>query len=337
MLKNVQESVVITGLGAYEPAKVVSNYDLEKIVDTSDEWIVSRTGIRERRIASSQETTSFMGKRAAERALSRAGLVAKDINLLIVGTITPDMPFPATACHIQSAMGMRGNIAFDVNAACSGFLHILEIAHKLLLGNKDHKHALVIGAEKMSSVINWEDRSTCVLFADGAGAAVLSKKEGQEVHGIKVIDTLLGADGASAELLYMPGGGCLHPHSQAAENPEKYFLKMNGKGTFKNAVKCMEQAARGLLTKCNCRLEDIDYVIPHQANIRIIEALSSRLQIPMDHFVSTIAKHGNTSAASIPLAFNDAWEKNRLKPNSKILLLAFGAGLTWGATLLEWT
>lgn len=332
MKNHLGASIIIKGIGTYQPKKVLSNVDLAKMVDTSDEWIVTRTGIKERRIADKDETTSMMSLEAAKIALERSQVSANEIDLLIVATLSPDMIFPATACLVQCQLGLRTIPCFDIQAACSGFLYALEIASKMMLSG-DYKNALIIGSEKMSSILNWHDRSTCVLFGDGAGAVVLSKVE---TPGVGIIDSVLGSDGSQAQILCQPGGGSNCPATIESIAEGKHFLKMNGKEIFKYAVRLMEQASLNILEKNNLLPQDIDLVIPHQANIRIINALSSRLDIPIEKFVINLSYVGNTSAASIPLALHEAYEQGKLKKGKIILLVAFGGGLTWGASLLKW-
>lgn len=324
-------SVIIRGTGAYAPPKVLSNKDLAKMVDTSDEWIRSRTGIAQRRIAEA-ETTSQMAIKAAQQALANAKLSATEIDLVIVGTITPDMPFPSTAALVQTALGIPAVPCFDLEAACSGFLYTLEVAtHMLRSGN--YRNVLVIGAEKMSSIIDWEDRNTCVLFGDGAGAAILSKADTPQ-RGL--LGSLLGADGARSDLLCLPGGGSACPPTHASIEQRKHFLKMNGQEIFKAAVRLMEQATLGILEQHQLKANDIACIIPHQANIRIFETLAQRLNLPLDRFFMNLQSYGNTSAASIPMALHEAREQGRLKSGELTLLVAFGGGLTWGASLIRW-
>lgn len=331
-MKNNSSSIIIKGIGTYLPKKILTNTDLAKMVDTSDEWIITRTGIKERRIAEQFETTSMMSVKAAKIALERAQIRENEIDLLIVATLSPDMIFPATACLIQQQLGLRTIPCFDLQAACTGFLYAIEVASKMMQAG-DYKNALVIGSEKMSSILNWEDRSTCVLFGDGAGAVVLSKIEKSHVG---IIDSILASDGSQAEILCQPAGGSACPSTIESISEGKHFLKMNGKEIFKYAVRLMEQVSVKILEKNHLTAKDIDIVIPHQANIRIINALASRLNIPMEKFIINLGQVGNTSAASIPLALNEAYEQNRLEKNKNILLVAFGGGLTWGATLLKW-
>ncbi len=326
------QSVVIAGIGAYMPERVMTNDELAQFVDTSDEWIRSRSGIRERRIAAAGETSSTMGAEAARRALRDAGLNSSDIDLIIVGTMTPDMPFPATACLVQAELGLTDIPAFDVGAACSGFLYILEVGFRMLRGGS-YRNILLIGAEKMSSVLDWSDRSTCVLFGDGAGAVVLSRSDVAEVG---VIDNILHANGQCPSLLYMPAGGCACPASADSVAGRGHHLKMNGKEIFKVAVKEMANVALEILHRNQVRPEDIACVIPHQANIRIIESLAKRLQLPMERFLMNIDRFGNTSAASIPLALQEARAQKRFGRGDYILLASFGAGLTWAASIIKW-
>ncbi len=324
-------SVVIKGTGSYTPDTVKTNDDLAKIVDTSDEWIFTRTGIKERRIAAEGEHASDMGAKAATRALSKAGLDPEEIDLVIVATITPDMPFPSTACLIQTKLGIPNAVCMDIEAACSGFLYIMEVAASLIKTGR-YQNALIVGTEKLSSILDWEDRTTCVLFGDGAGAAVLCPSE---VPDTGLLDFKLGADGANGEVLYMPGGGSANPATGASIDDRLHFLKMRGREVFKLAVKVMEKAAKEILEQNGLNSDQLACVIPHQANLRIIELLSSRLEIPMDRFYLNLEKYGNTSAASIPIALDEAFQDERIKSGDLILLVAFGAGLTWGAALVR--
>ncbi|MCH6257857.1 ketoacyl-ACP synthase III [Puniceicoccaceae bacterium K14] len=325
-------SVIIKGTGSYAPEKILSNDDLAKLVDTSDEWITARTGIRSRRIAADDEYASDLGSKAAARALEDAGITAEEVDIVIVATITPDMPFPSTACIIQAKLGVGNALCMDIEAACSGFLYIAEVASSLLK-NGNYKHALIIGTEKLSSILDWEDRTTCVLFGDGAGAAILSLSDEPNTG---LIDFKLGADGKNSELLHMPGGGSAVPASTNSLETRQHFLKMRGREVFKSAVRVMEQSAIEILDQNQLNANDIKCVIPHQANLRIIESLSNRLELPLDKFYLNLDKYGNTSAASIPIALDEAYRTGRLKSGDIILMVAFGAGLTWGASLLKW-
>lgn len=325
-------SVIVSGTGSYLPAKVVSNEDLTRMVETTDEWIVTRTGIRERRVAAAGEVTSDMAVEASRQAIEAAGLKPEDIDLIIVATITPDMLFPSTACILQTKLKMRPVPAFDVEAACSGFLYVLDIA-QAMLRSSNCRHALIVGAEKLSSIVDWTDRSTCVLFGDGAGAAVLSRSDSP---GVGVLSSILGSDGDGGDILFMPGGGAIQPATAESVLSRQHFLKMNGKEVFKIAVRVMEKAALDILEEHQLAPEDIALIIPHQANIRIIEMLASRLKLPLDRFGLNIDRVGNTSAASIPLVLDEAVREGRVKPGDYVLMVAFGAGLTWGASLIRW-
>jgi len=326
-------STVILGTGSYAPERILSNAELAKSVDTSDEWIHTRCGIRERRIAAPGEATSDMGVQAARRALDDAGLKPADIDLLIVATITPDMPMPATACIIQQKLGVPTTAAcFDLNAACTGFLYALDTACAMLSSGR-YRHALVIGVEKLSTIVDWKDRTTCVLFGDGAGAVVVGKSP---VSGQGLIGTKLGALGDSVDLLCIPGGGSNAPATAASIAAGDHFLKMKGKEVFKLAVRVMDEAARDILEQHHLRADQISLVIPHQANLRIIEAISAYLELPMERFFVNVDRYGNTSAASIPLALDEARRTGRIKSGDLTLLVAFGAGLTYGSALIRW-
>ncbi len=325
------DGCAITGVGSYVPKRVLTNADLEKIVDTTDDWITSRTGIRERRTAAEDEYTSTMGIAAARIALERAGVDAADLDLIIVATITPDMPFPATACIVQQELGATKAAAFDLEAACTGFLYALEIGRQFI-DNAMYQNVLIIGAEKLSSIIDWKDRNTCVLFGDGAGAAVLQHRADSR----GVLATRLGSDGGKANILAMPGGGCRQPATINSVNERIHFLKMEGKEVFKNAVNAMTGAAKEVLERSGAGMEDIKCVIPHQANQRIISAVGERLGTRDDQVFVNLHKYGNTSAASVAVALDEAVSTGRIERGDLILIIAFGAGLTWGATVLEW-
>ncbi len=325
------DGCAITGVGSYVPERVLTNADLEKIVDTTDDWITSRTGIRERRTAAEDEFTSTMGIAAARIALKRAGVDAADLDLIIVATITPDMPFPATACIVQQELGAVRAAAFDLEAACTGFLYALEIGRQFI-DNGTYQNVLIIGAEKLSSIIDWKDRNTCVLFGDGAGAAVLQRRADSR----GVLATRLGSDGGKADILAMPGGGCRQPATVDSVNERIHFLKMEGKEVFKNAVNAMTDAAKEVLERSGVGIEDIKCIIPHQANQRIISAVGERLGTRDDQVFVNLHKYGNTSAASVAVALDEAVSTGHVKRGDLILIIAFGAGLTWGATVLEW-
>ncbi len=332
MIQAIAPSVIVKGLGSYTPPKVLTNDDLSRMVDTSDEWIRTRTGIRERRIAASDEATSDLATKAAREAIANAGLTPEDIDLIMVASITPDLPFPSTACIVQHKLGMRKVPAFDIQAACSGFLYSMEVGANMIRGGSV-RNALIIGAEKLSSITNWEDRTTCVLFGDGAGAAVLSRCD---EPGVGVLGSLLGADGAETEILYMPAGGSRKPACAETIESKQHYLHMQGNQVFKIAVRAMEQSALGILQQHGLTADDIACVIPHQANTRIIEALSQRLGIGMERFKVNLDRFGNTSAASIPIALDEAARNGRFKSGDNLLMVAFGAGLTWASTLIKW-
>jgi len=321
----------ITGVGSYVPAKILTNHDLEKMVETSDEWITTRTGIKERRIAADDEFTSDMAARAAERAMKMAGITGADIDLVIVATITPDMPFPATACLVQKKIGATRAAAFDLEAACSGFIYGLEVGQQFIM-SRTYKTVLVIGAEKISSIVDWKDRNTCVLFGDGAGAAVLQNRENS--HGL--LTAVMGADGDKAELLYMPGGGSRCPATKESVDGRLHYLRMDGKQAFKNAVQAMESAANEVLKRCELDVTKIKCIIPHQANLRIVDAVAERLKAKPEQLFLNLEKYGNTSAASVAIALDEAVSSGKVTRGDLILLVVFGAGLTWGAAVIEW-
>jgi 3-oxoacyl-[acyl-carrier-protein] synthase-3 len=321
----------ITGVGSYVPERILTNADLEKMVDTSDEWITSRTGIKERRIAAPNEFTSDLAAKAAVRAMEMAGVTAAQIDLIIVASITPDMPFPNTACLVQQKLGARRIPAFDLEAACSGFLYALEVGQNFITA-RTFETVLVIGAEKLSSITNWKDRNTCVLFGDGAGAAILQNRPFS--HGL--LTTALGADGAKAELLSMPGGGSRCPASPQTVQDGLHYLRMDGKETFKNAVQAMCAAANEVLSRCEIDISKIKCVIPHQANRRIIDAVADRLGATPEQLFVNLHKYGNTSAASVAIALDEAVRSGRVVRGDLILIVGFGAGLTWGAAIIEW-
>jgi 3-oxoacyl-[acyl-carrier-protein] synthase III len=338
------KSVWIRGMSSYSPEKVVTNHELAKTVDTSDEWIRTRTGVHSRRLAHDKEFTSDLATAAAEKAIVEAKISREDIDLIIVATVTPDMPFPSTAALVQAKLGIKKFIpAFDIEAACAGFVYAIEVA-SCMLQSSAYRNILVIGADKLSSITDWQDRGTCILFGDGAGAAILSKTSPHQ--GLQVIDSLLAADGTDPSIVYMPGGGSACPATESSVSERKHFIKMNGQSLFKFAVRFMEQAVRDLLDRNGLTINDIAYIIPHQANLRIIETLGERLQIPKEKVVVHLATVGNTSAASIPIAMTcchecvgqlDASLMQRLKPGDWVVLVALGAGLSWGATLLRYS
>lgn len=321
----------ISGVGSYVPAKVLTNADLEKMVETSDEWITTRTGIKERHIAAENEFTSDLGAEAARRAMKMAGVTAEQIDLVIVATITPDMPFPSTACLIQNKLGATRAAAFDLEAACSGFIYALEIGQQFIM-SRTYETVLVIGAEKLSAITDWKDRNTCVLFGDGAGAAILQNRQG--AHGL--LTAVMGADGGKADLLFMPGGGSRRPATVESITSRQHFLRMEGKETFKNAVQAMQTAAEEALRRCEITISQIKCIIPHQANRRIIDAVGDRLGAKPEQLFVNVNKYGNTSAASVGIALDEAVSSGRVQRGDLILLVVFGAGLTWGAAVIEW-
>lgn len=332
MTLSSDQSVIIKGVGAYTPPRVLTNADLSKMVETTDEWIRSRTGIRERRIAGEDETTSDMAAKAAAEAMADAGLAPEDIELIVVGTVTPDMPFPNTACFVQQKLGLGKIPAFDLEAACSGFIYTMEVARALMLA-RGYKNAIVIGAEKLSSITNWDDRTTCVLFGDGAGAAVLSLVDQPEVG---ILQSLLGADGSATDILCVPGGGSASPSSVETIERSMHFIHMQGREVYKHAVRVMCQSAQDILEASGITADEVSLVIPHQANNRIIEALAQRLGIGMERFKINLDRYGNTSAASIPIALAESVRNGRIHSGDYVLMVAFGGGLTWAATLLKW-
>jgi 3-oxoacyl-[acyl-carrier-protein] synthase-3 len=321
---------ILRGIGSYVPEKILDNKELSLKVETSDDWIRTRTGIRERRIASSDQPTSELALNAARKAIEAAQIQPNQIDLVIVATITPDMAFPSTACILQHKLGLRKVACFDLEAACSGFLYSLDVADGMLASGR-YRCALVIGAEKMSSILDWEDRTTCVLFGDGAGAAIIMT----EGDGPNLLGFRSGADGSNPSLLHQPAGGSKQPASITSIENRDHFLKMNGKEIFKSAVRVMEKATRELLEANGLETQDVDHVIPHQANVRIVESMAQRLEIPLDKFFCNLDRHGNTSAASIPIAFDEACQKGIFRKGEIGVLVAFGAGLTWSATLVR--
>ncbi len=316
------------------PSKVLSNHDLEKMVETSDEWITSRTGIKERRIAAENETTSDLATAAAKNALSAADVGAEDLDLIIVATVTPDMFFPSTACIVQRKLGAKNAVCFDINAACSGFLYALQTARHYLNGGPK-KIALVIGAEKLSSLINWSDRNTCVLFGDGAGAVVLRGGAGEK-NSRRVLSSVMGSDGNLSDLLKVPGGGAAMPITAENVHLKANTIHMEGRETFKHAVTRMCQACEEALKQASLTTEDVTLVIPHQANARIITAIADRLGVPHEKTFINVDKYGNTSAATIPVALDEAQRSGRLKSGDVLLLVAFGGGFTWASTVVQW-
>lgn len=326
----MQSNAKIISTARYLPSKVLTNFDLEKKVDTSDEWIRVRTGIRERRIASEKEASSDLGLNAARNALEQAQINPRELDLIIVATITPDMAFPSTACIIQDKLGASNSAAMDVAAACSGFIYALSMAHCFITAG-EYSKILIVATETLSKITDWEDRSTCVLLGDGAAAAVLEYSERETSYHF-----VLGATGSEGNLLYLPGGGSRNPATHKTVNDKLHFLKMRGNELFKLAVRLLVNAAERVINKAKVAPKDIDLFIPHQANIRIIEACAKRLHVPMEKVYVNVDRYGNTSAASIPIALDEAVKEGRVKPGDLLLLDAFGGGLTWGACLFRW-
>ncbi len=325
----------IIGTGSYLPEKVLTNDDLSKIVDTSDEWITTRTGIKERHIAADDQATSDLASEAARRAMTAAGITPEEIDLIVVATVTPDMFFPSTACFVQRKIGATNAVCFDISAACSGFLYALQVArHFLNAGSRTT--ALVIGAEKLSSLVNWEDRNTCVLFGDGAGAVVIRAVDADTDAPGRVLSTVMGSDGNLSDLLKVPGGGSALPITpeNAASRPNT--IHMEGRETFKHAVTRMCQASEQALEMAGLTKADIAMVIPHQANARIITAIADRLGLPEEKTFVNVDKYGNTSAATIPVALDEAHRQGRIKRGDIVLLVAFGGGFTWASSVLRW-
>jgi len=321
----------ITGLGHYLPEKVLTNFDFEKMVDTSDEWIVTRTGIRERHFTAEGEATSDMAFEASKVALADAGVDAKDLDIIMIATVTPDQRLPSAACMLQDKLGATNAAAFDLVAACSGFIYGLAVASSMIAVGKAKK-ILLIGAETLSSITDYEDRATCVLFGDGAGAVVIEEAE----PGEGILSTFMQSDGGEGELLYIPVGGSKVPLTAENIGDRDQFVKMKGDGLFKYAVRAMVDAARHTLKEADLKTQDIDYLIPHQANIRIIEGVRKRLKLEKEQVVVNIDRVGNTSAASIPIALAEMKESGVLKHGDLVMMVAFGGGLTWGAALIKY-
>jgi len=324
-------TVSIIGTGSYVPERILTNAELEKLVETSDEWITSRTGIKERRIAAEGEFTSHMASKAALNAMEQAGVTVEEIDLILVATVTPDTFFPSTACHVQRQLGAKNAACFDLSAACSGFLYGIEVAQQFI-SNHTYNTVLVIGADRLSSIVNWEDRNTCVLFGDGAGAAILRYRAGS--HG--VINTYMGSDGNYGDILHMPGGGCALPITKENIDQRLNTLHMNGRETFKQAVISMQAAANKVLDQSGLKIEDLTCIIPHQANARIIEALADRFDLPLSKFHINLDKYGNTSAAAVAIALDEANRTGRFEVGDYILMVVFGGGLTYASSVVQW-
>ncbi|MSN25662.1 MAG: beta-ketoacyl-ACP synthase III [Geobacter sp.] len=321
----------ITGTGSALPAKILTNAELAKMVDTSDDWITTRTGIKERRIAADGEFTSTFAVDAARRALSMANVAPEDLDLIIIGTVTPDFPFPSTACIIQNELGANKAVAFDVSAACSGFIYGISVADSFIRSGKYQK-ALVIGAEVLSRIVDWNDRNTCILFGDGAGAAVIEASEEQS----GIVSTHIFSNGSCWDMLYQPGSGSRNPATNPATDPASFFIRMEGNEVYKHAVRAMEEAAMAALYSNGLTPSDISLLIPHQANRRIIDAIAKRLDLDFDKVFVNLHRYGNTSSASIPIALDEANRQGLIKTGDMILLDAFGGGFTYGSALIRW-
>ncbi len=321
----------ITGTGSAAPDNILTNADLEKMVDTTDDWITSRTGIKERRIAPDGMAASDYAYQASLKAMEMAGITAGEIDLIILATVTPDAPLPSTACILQDKLGAVNAAVVDIVAACSGFIYGLSFARALIMTGQ-HDKILVIGVETLSRIVNWKDRNTCVLFGDGAGAAIVTAAD--QPGGI--LDTYIKADGSLAHLLQVPAGGGRQPITPEIVGNGARYIQMEGPDVFKSAVKAMGEAATKLIEKTGIDSNNISLMIPHQANIRIIEATARRIKLPMDRVFVNIQKYGNTSAASIPIALDEANRNGLIKPGDNVMLVAFGAGFTWGSALIEW-
>ena len=326
--------VKISGTGSYLPDKILTNEDLEKFVDTSDEWITTRTGIKERRIASDTQSTSDLASAAAIDAMSDAGIKSEDVDLIIVATISPDAFFPSTACYVQKNIGAINALCFDVSAACSGFLYAMQIAENFISSGQ-RKHALIIGAEKLSSMVDWEDRNTCVLFGDGAGAAILSADE-ENGNSRQILSSVLGSDGRQTDILHVPGGGSACPITPENADQKLNAIRMQGREVYKYADNAMRKAAENVLDKSGMNVEDVNKLIPHQANLRIIEAITDRMGISSENTFVNLDKYGNTSAAAVAIALDEANKSQAIKDGDIVLLVAFGAGLTWASCLIKW-
>ena len=326
--------IQILGIGSYVPEKVLTNLDLEKMVETSDEWIKTRTGIEERRIASDDQSTSDLAYEASKKALKNANIKASEIDVIIVASISVDQVFPSTACILQEKLGAKNALCFDLEAACSGLLYSLEVANSLLIGNAKYKNILVIGAEKLSSIVDWQDRSTCVLFGDGAGAVIMGKDENTSENCI--LGSKLGANGKYTDILQIPAGGSKMPTSPETVANRQHYLTMAGSEVFKLAVNAMVSSCKEVMENAGITADDVKWLVPHQANYRILSAVAKRLKIPEDEVYMNVNRFGNTSAASIGLCLDEIAVGNKAEKGDYILLTAFGGGLTWGAMLIKW-
>ena len=331
MTQGTEKAVGIIGIGSFAPEKILTNKDLEQIVDTSDEWISERTGIKVRHIVADGENTSDIAAKAAERALKDAGLTADDIDLIVVATATPDMLFPSTACLVQNKLNAAKAAAYDLAAGCSGFMYAIVTASQFIKTGL-YKHVLVIGAESLSRILDWTDRNTCVLFGDGAGAVVL----GEVPEGYGILGSNLGSDGSGGDLLCLPAGGTSRPATEETVRDRLHFVHMAGNEVFKFAVKVMGEAALNALEHAQIDTSEVDWLIPHQANIRIIQSAAKRLKMPMEKVIVNVDKYGNTSSASIPIALEEAIHDGRIKSGQVITMVGFGAGLTWASAVMRW-
>lgn len=323
-------AIIVAGTGSYVPERVLTNHDLEKMVDTSHDWIVTRTGIHERRVAAKDQASSDMATEAARRAMDDAGISADEIDFIVLATCTPDMAFPNTASIVQERLGARRAFCMDIGAACSGFIYGIEVATKMMKGG--YGTCLVVGAEKMTNLLDWDDRATCVLFGDGAGAVVLRHSDGEGGIG----SSILGSDGALGDLLNVPAGGSRQPVDDEVLAERLHTVKMSGREVFKHAVTNMVGTALSLVEEAGWSADDLDLVIPHQANKRIVDAIRNKLDLPEEKMFVNLDKYGNTSAASVGIALDEAVRAGRIQEGAKVLLVAFGAGFTWGGMLMEW-
>lgn len=328
--KTAIRSARITGSGRYCPEKILSNSDLEKIVDTTDEWITTRTGIKERRIAADEQACSDLACEAARNALDMAGVKPKDLDAILLGTVTGDTQFPATAVYVQDCLGAKRAAALDLSAACSGFIYAVNLAHGMIASGQMDR-ILVIGAEVLSKFIDWEDRATCVLFGDGAGAAVLEPCPAGE----GILSTQMKSDGSLADLLIIPGGGSRLPLTRNSYDEGNQYIKMKGDGVFKYAVRAMADATKAAVEEAGVTIDDIDLLVPHQANVRIIDAMNARLGIPEEKVVVNLDRYGNTSSASVPIAYDEAVRGGRVRPGDLVVFTGFGGGFTWGSVIFR--
>jgi 3-oxoacyl-[acyl-carrier-protein] synthase-3 len=324
----------ITSVGSYAPKQILTNFDIEKKVDTSDEWIRTRTGISERRVADKKEACSDLAIEASKIALKRADIKAKNLDLVLVATVTPDMLFPSTACLVQVAIGAKNAFAFDLSAACSGFIYGLSVAEQYIKSGR-YKNILLVGSDIFSRIIDWKDRSTCVLFGDGAGAVIIQAEKGRKKDGI--LSTHLYSDGHYYDYLLVPSSGSRLPSPDKDSSKQENFVKMKGNETFKVAVRFMAKAAKEAISYNNLTLDDINIFIPHQANKRIVDAVAKKLNLPLKKVFINLMRYGNTSAASIPLALDEALQEKRIIKGDIVLLSAFGGGLTWGSSVIKWS